>query len=241
MTMTVTALPVKDSLAASITYILEDPLADPGGTTALSRQQLANRLQKIPLPPLLELAAATVSHIHRQQGLPDPIYAREVARAIAEAIHSRSPLTVRCANEARITMSLAQTQPEQDQAAFGLLTINIMREAQPTAGAFSMMTWNDLLDGRHPLTAPTRSLARDLAPADRSARIYPVATGSVNGHLDRHIRHAGLPGAYTVICGPSGIHHDMSTAGALDPSSTHWPSPQEGVDFLEGLDQVPIP
>lgn len=241
MTLTLTALPVKDSLAAAATYVLAESTADADGTPTLSRHELAEKLLRIPLPPMLELTAATISHMHREQGLPDPIYAREVARAIAQAIRSRSPLTVRCANEARITLSLAQTQPEQDQAAFGLLTVNIMREAQPSAGAFSGMTWNTLLDGRHPLTAFTHSLARDLAPADRSGRVYPVATNSINGHLDRFIRHAGLPSAYTVICGPSGIHHDMNTAGALDPFSPHWPSAEEGIAFLEQLDQVPIP
>lgn len=241
MTETLAALPVTDTLVHYADKFVFEVLEDRPGSPTLTPQRIAQILPAVPPAPQLELTAAALSHVHRAQGLLDPVYTTEVTRAIDKALRPPAPLTVRCANVARINLAKASSQEEQNKAAFALLTVNLMREAQLTARMFSMLKWSDLLDGRYTLTAYTTRLVRDLSPADTSARPYPVATGSTNGHLSSILTKANIFCLYTVSSGSQGIYHDMTTAGALQAPLSPYPTREEGVAFLENLQQIPLP
>ena len=237
---TITALPVNPTLLPVMTHFVLTEPGDPPLIQSLPPDVLAHRLTRIPLPPLLELAAAALSQIHRHLSLPDPVYEPPVASAIQRTLRPPAPLTVRCANLASLAHQRASTPTRRHSAGMSLLTVNILRETQYSSEELSDLTWNSLLDPNLPRTEPTAALIRELAPADTAVHPYPTAAKNMDCLLATIIANAGLGRSYNAQSGPAGILHDMATAGVLHPLESPQPTVEEGLHFINSLRLIPL-
>ena len=187
---TITALPVEPTLVPLMTHFVLSNPGDPTDLSSLAPATIAERLSRIPLPPLLELAAAALSQMHRERGLPDPVYNRIVATAIQRALRLPAPLTVRCVNMASLAHQRTLTNEGRRKAGFSLLTVRLLRETQFNADQLSELTWATLLDPHTPQTESTSTLIEELAPKDLTQRLYPARPAAHRLHNPRtHPQH----------------------------------------------------
>ena len=93
---------------------------------------MAARLAKLSLPATLDTAAAALSDNCRMRVILDLVNKPEMSEAMTSALQdTRPPLTLRCASTARLTMTGARSQQQQDEAAMAFPTASVLREAQP--------------------------------------------------------------------------------------------------------------
>ena len=237
---TITALPVEPTLVPLMTHFVLSNPGDPTDLSSLAPATIAERLSRIPLPPLLELAAAALSQMHRERGLPDPVYNRIVATAIQRALRLPAPLTVRCVNMASLAHQRTLTNEGRRKAGFSLLTVRLLRETQFNADQLSELTWATLLDPHTPQTESTSTLIEELAPKDLTQRLYPARPPHIDSIIRALTHNIGLGTAYTNQSGPAGTLHDMATAGVLHPLDSPQPTVLEALTFIKSLKQVPL-
>ena len=233
-----TALRVSDTLYdAAPNYIFT--AADVNmGALPLTPEVVAPSLSAIPLPPFADLLAASVSQIHRDHEVPDPVYHPVVTAPLSDPRTRPGPLTLRCVNLAELTVHTAATKDSLRTAAFTLLTMRLLREADLSARELSQLTWHQLLSPELELHQDTLTLAADFAREDHSERLYPVAEDSLNNHLAPILARTGIGRGYTVTSGSASVFHDMAITGLLDPLSAPMPSQKEILSFLNSLKRV---
>ena len=236
---TLTAIRVSDTLceaAANYIFTAGDVSVE---SLPLPPEIIAPILTAVPLPPFAELLAASVSQIHRDRELPDPVYRPMVTAALSDPKTTPAPLTLRCVNLAELALHTAATQDSLRTAAFTLLTMRLLREADLSTRELSELTWHQLLSPGLQLHQETLTLAADSAPEDHSERLYPVAEDSLNNHLAPILARTGIGRGYTVTSGSAGVFHDMAITGLLDPLSAPMSSQKETLSFLNSLKRVP--
>lgn len=176
-----------------------------------------------------EMMLTAISHMHRDVGLPDPVYHPEVTEAMAALAAAKrgqpsNPLSLRCLNVALLAAQQAQDSKRQDAALEAALTILLLREAGLLLSSELVhITYADIAaaDGRAWLRLPRQEpvpvspllaeTAARILPEDPSKPVIPVTQASLNGRIRTMTKSVGLGTGYTQLSGSSGALLDVLT------------------------------
>ena len=201
-----------------------DPKAQHPGDTALYLRSERHDHQTTIVP---EIAAAAMSQLARDNGLPDPVYSPEVTEAMADMAQSRSgihlynPMGLRCLNVALLAAYQAGTEKARRRALEAALAMMLSRESQLLTWQLTQVTHAEIVrsgehayirrgdEEPHPVSTVLAELSAELGRGREQERVVPVRPQGLTPRIKRLTAAVGLGTGYSHWSGDAGVLQDL--------------------------------
>ena len=201
-----------------------DPGAQRPDDTALYLRSDRHNHKTTILP---EIAAAALSQLARNKGLPDPIYSPQVTAAMADMAQHRTdpvvrnPLGLRCLNIAFLAAHHAEGEKARRRALEAALAMMLSRESELFTWELTELTHADIVrsgdhawirrgdEEPHPVSTILAETAAQLGHGREDDRVIPVRPQGLTPRIKRLTAAVGLGSAYSHWSGNVGVIQDL--------------------------------